>query len=95
MWMLGRYSMQGWDVFTPPLDVMVGGPSHRSYSPTEPDVVKDDILYLGCLPDGDVELAGLDAGIRCLECAHVLDEEYVTDGSEALIYDDAEVAKGA
>ena len=66
-----------------------------SYCPTEDDVVKDDILYLCCLPDGDVELAVLDFGIRCLEYGHILDEEYVTDGSDALIYDDAKVANDA
>ena len=90
--------MQGWGqggcVFTPPLDVMVGRPPHRS-SPTELDVVNDVILYLCCLPDGDVELAVLDVGIRCLECGQVLDEGYVTDGSDALIYDDAKVANDA
>ena len=39
-----------------------------SYCPTEDDVVKDDILYLCCLMDSDVELAVLDVDIRCLEC---------------------------
>ena len=41
----GRY-------FTPTLDVMVARPPHRSYYPTEDDVVNDDMRCLVCLPDG-------------------------------------------
>ena len=32
-----------------------------------------------------------DVGIRCLECGHILDEEYVTDGFEELFHDDADI----
>ena len=78
----------------PPLDVMVGWPPHRFSSPTELDVDNDVIPYLCCLHDGDVGLDHLDVDIRCLGCAHKLNDECVAAGSEALIYDDAEVAKG-
>ena len=66
-----------------------------SYCPIEDDVDKDVIFYLCCLLDGDVRLDHLDVDIRCLGCAHILNDECVTAGSETLIYDDAEVAKGA
>ena len=71
---------------------MIGRSPHRS-SPTELDVDKDVILYLVCLPDGDVRVRCLDVGIRCLECGQVLDEEYVTDGFEELFHDDADIDK--
>ena len=66
-----------------------------SYCPTKDDVDNDVILYLCCLPDGDVGLDHLDVHIRCLGCAHIFNDECVTAGSETLIYDDVEVAKGA
>ena len=75
--------------FTPPLDVVVTRPTHHTYCPTKLDVDKDDILYLGFL----LWVGHLDVGIRCLGCVQKLDEECVTDGSEALFHDDTDVDK--
>ena len=46
---------------------------------------------LVCLSDGDVWLSHLDVDIQCLDFVHVADVYCVTDGSEEIIYDDAEV----
>ena len=86
--------------FTPPLDVMAKGwsPHQNAHPPTVDDVV--DVVRpcydvalgcLICLSDGDVWLCRLDVDIRCLDCVHVADVYCGTDGSEELIYDEAEV----
>ena len=86
--------MQEVGCFAPPLDVMTAWSPHRL--PTRPKTMSTKMSYdvLFFLLDGDVWVDHLDVDIRCLDCAHILDE-CVTDGSDALICDDAEVANDA
>ena len=79
--------------FTPPLDVMVTRPTHRTCYPTVHDVVKDDTRCLHFLPDGDVWVRCLDADVRCLDCRRKLDVCCVTDGFKMLLFDDADIDK--
>ena len=69
----------------------VAGPPHRSSYPTEDNVVKDDTRCLDCPFEGDVWLSGLGVDIRCLCCAEVDNVFFGNDGSEELVYDDAEI----
>ena len=87
--------LQGVGCFTPPLDVMTGWSPHRL--PTLPKAMSTTMSYdiLFFFFDRDVRVDHLDVDIRCLNYVHILDEEFVIDGSDAFIYDDAKVANDA
>ena len=79
--------------FTPPLDVIAWWLSHRSFYPTEDDVIDVPAWCLPYLLDDVVKLWGHDVGTGCLSCIQIGDALCVTDDFEELSCDDADIGR--